>query len=43
MMKKESWMSKGVHDVFALVIIYLGYDWKPKHVILSLFDAFKIR
>jgi hypothetical protein len=41
MMKKESWMSKGVHDVFALVIIYLGYDWKPKYVTFSLFDAFK--
>ncbi len=40
-MKKESWMSKGVHDVFALVIIYLRYDQKLKHVILSLFDAFK--
>ncbi len=41
MMKKKSWMSKGVHDVLALVIIYLGYDWKPKHVTLSLLDAFK--
>jgi hypothetical protein len=33
------WMSKGAHDVFILVIIFLGFDWKPKHVILGLFEV----
>ncbi len=35
----DLWMSKGAHDVFVLVIIFLGFDWKPKHVILGLFDT----
>jgi len=35
------WMSKGAHDVFVLVINFLGFDWKPKHVILGLFKATK--
>jgi hypothetical protein len=35
----DLWMSKGAHDVFVLVIIFLGFDWKPKHVILGLFEA----
>ncbi len=30
----DLWMSKGAHDVFALVINFLGFDWKPKQVIL---------
>jgi len=32
-------MSKGAHDVFILVIIFLGFNWKPKHVTLGLFEA----
>jgi hypothetical protein len=34
-------MSKGVHDVFVLVIIFLGFNWKPKHVTVDLFEAIK--
>ncbi len=35
------WMSKGARDVFVLVIIFLGSNWKPKHVTLGLFEAIK--
>jgi hypothetical protein len=35
-------MSKGAHDVFMLIIIFLGSDWKPKHVVLGLFEAVEI-
>ncbi len=33
------WMSKGAHDVFALMINFLNNDWQPKHVIIGLFEA----
>ncbi len=26
----DLWMSKGAHDVFVLVISFLGLNWKPK-------------
>jgi hypothetical protein len=29
-------MSKKAHDIFALVIIVLGVDWQPKHIIIGL-------
>jgi hypothetical protein len=32
-------MSKGGHDIFALVIKFLGVDWQPKHNSLGLFEA----
>jgi hypothetical protein len=32
-------MLKGGHDIFALVINFLGVDRKPKHITLGLFDA----
>jgi hypothetical protein len=35
-------MSKGAHDVFVLVIIFLGSNWKPKYFTLSLFETAKI-
>jgi len=35
----DLWMFKGEHDVFALVINILGFDWKLKQVILGLFKA----
>jgi hypothetical protein len=38
----DLWMSKGAHDVFILVINFLGFSWKPKHVTLGLFEAMKI-
>jgi hypothetical protein len=34
-------MSKNTHDMFALVIILWGFDWKPKHVTFGLFEAFE--
>jgi hypothetical protein len=27
-------MSKEVHNIFALVIKFLGVDWQPKHIII---------
>jgi hypothetical protein len=30
---------EGVHDVFVMVIIFLKYDWRPKHVTLGLFEV----
>lgn len=35
-------MFKGAHDVFALVIIFLGFNWKPKQMILGLFEFVEI-
>jgi hypothetical protein len=37
----DLWMSKGAHDVFVLMINFLGSDWKPKHVTLGLFEVTK--
>ncbi len=34
----DLWMFKGAHDVFVLVINFLGSNWKPKHVTLGLFE-----
>ncbi len=34
-------MSKGAHDIFGLVINFLGFDWQPKHVTIGLFEAIK--
>jgi hypothetical protein len=34
----DFWISKGAYDVFALVIIFLGKDWQPKHVTIGLFE-----
>ncbi len=34
----DLWMSKGGHDIFALVMInFLSIDWQPKHVTLGFF------
>jgi len=35
----DLWMSKGAHYVFVLVIVFLGFDWNPKHVTFGLFEA----
>jgi hypothetical protein len=35
-------MSKGGHDIFTLVIKFLGVDWQPKHITLGLFEATNI-
>ncbi len=37
----DLWMSKGAHDVFALVISFLGFDWNPKQITLGLFETTK--
>jgi hypothetical protein len=36
------WMSKGAHNIFALVINLLGFDWYLKQVTIGLFEATKI-
>jgi hypothetical protein len=35
----DLWMSKSVHDIFALVINFLGFDQQLKQVIIGLFEA----
>jgi hypothetical protein len=35
----DLWISKGSHDVFALVINLLGMDWELKHITIRLFEA----
>ncbi len=35
-------MSKGMHDIFALVIKFLGVDWQPKHVTFGFFEVANI-
>jgi hypothetical protein len=35
-------MSKGMHDIFALVVKFLGKDYMPKHITTNLFELFKI-
>jgi len=37
----DMWMSKGAHDVFALVKRNLGSNWKPKQITLVLFKVAK--
>jgi hypothetical protein len=32
-------MSKGAHDIFALVINFLMVDWQLKHIMISLLKA----
>jgi hypothetical protein len=38
----DLWMFKGVRDIFALVMIFLGANLKSKHVILGFFEAIEI-
>ncbi len=35
----DLWMSKGAHDVFALVISFLNEEWQPQHITIGLFQA----
>jgi hypothetical protein len=37
----DLWMLKGAYDLFVLVTIFLGFDWKPRHVILGFFKVTK--
>jgi hypothetical protein len=32
-------MSKRAHDIFALVINFLGTDWQPKYVTIKRFET----
>jgi hypothetical protein len=34
----DLWMSKGAHDVFALVISFLGMDKQFKHITIGLLE-----
>jgi len=36
-------MSKGGHDIFALVINFVGANWQPKHITVGLFEVIDIR
>jgi len=38
----DLWWSKGVHDIFTLVINFLGSNWQPKQVTIGLFETTKI-
>ncbi len=38
----DLWMSIGGHDIFVLVIKFLGVDWQPKHITLGLFELIDI-
>jgi hypothetical protein len=35
----DLWMSKGAHDVFAMVVNFLSISSEPKHVTIGLFEA----
>jgi hypothetical protein len=35
----DLWMSKGAHDIFALVMNFLGSDRQPKQITIGLFNA----
>jgi hypothetical protein len=37
----DFWMSKRAHDVFTLVVNFLGMDWIPNHITIGLFEAFE--
>ncbi len=37
----DLWMSKGAHDVFALVVNFLGSNWQSKHITIGFFEATK--
>ncbi len=37
----DLWMSKGIHDIFPLVIDILDENWQPKKVTIGLFEAIK--
>jgi hypothetical protein len=34
-------LSKGAHDVFALIVNFLEKNWMSKHIIIALFEAFE--
>jgi len=36
----DLWMSKGAHDVFAIVVNFLSNKWEAKHITIRLFEMF---
>jgi len=36
----DLWMSKGVHDVFAIVVNFLSNKWEAKRITIRLFKMF---
>jgi hypothetical protein len=38
----DLWMSKGAHDVFALVISFLNEEWQPQHITIRLLKQMKL-
>jgi putative flippase GtrA len=38
----DLWMSKGAHNVFALVMNFLKEDWVTKHITIGLFNFSEI-
>ncbi len=37
----DLWMSKGAHDIFALIINVMGSNWEPKEVTIGLFETIR--
>jgi len=37
----DLWMFKGAHDIFAIVVNFLGFDWQSKQVTIGLFETTK--
>ncbi len=35
-------MCKGAHDIFAIIINFVGFDWQPNWVIVGLFEVIKM-
>jgi hypothetical protein len=38
----DLWRSKGAHDIFALMIKFLGVNLQPKHIMIELFETMDI-
>jgi hypothetical protein len=36
----DLWMSKGVHDVFVVVVNFLSNKWEANHTTIGLFEVF---
>jgi hypothetical protein len=35
-------MCKGAHDIYDVIINFVGFDWQPKQVTIGLFEVIKI-
>ncbi len=35
----DLWMSKGMRDVFVIVVSFISSDWEAKHVTIGLFEV----